>query len=64
MPTLKTPARVVFYRSRSGYVGPDHVKYEVTSENGEVATFDTAITVKRAPAPNHPNNEPGTRGLL
>src|SRR5262245_4708001 len=62
-PLLKTPARVVFYQSRDGYTGPDHVKYEVTSENGEVATYDTTITVKSAPAPSQPNVEPGSRGL-
>jgi hypothetical protein len=62
-PALKTPARVVFYQSRAGYVGPDHVKYEVTSENGKVATYETAITVKGAPAPSHPSGEPATRSL-
>lgn len=45
-PGLKTPVQVVFYAGRSGYVGPDRVKYEVTSENGEVSTFETAITIK------------------
>ena len=62
-PPLKTPARVVFYQSRPGYVGPDHVKYEVTNESGEVATYDTTITVKTAPATSQPSGEPGTRGL-
>jgi hypothetical protein len=62
-PSLKMPARVIFYQSRAGYVGPDHVKYEVTSENGEVVTYDTTITVTSAPAPDQPNVEPGTRGL-
>jgi hypothetical protein len=64
-PTLKMPARVVFYQSRPGYAGPDHVKYEVTSENGEVTTYDTTITVKRVPAQGQqPNMGPDTRGLL
>ena len=45
-PTLKTPAQVVFYTANAGYTGPDHTKYEVTSENGEVATYDVTITVK------------------
>jgi hypothetical protein len=36
-PAMKVPAQVVLYKARSGYAGPDHVKYEVTSENGEVA---------------------------
>ena len=60
---LKTPARVVFYQSRAGYVGPDRVKYEVTSENGKVATYETSITVKGAPAPSQPSGKPGTRSL-
>ena len=53
-PGLKTPAQVVFYLARAGYAGPDHVKYEVTSENGEVATNDVTITVKAAPAQSPP----------
>ena len=35
-------------RARTGYAGPDHVKYEATSENGEVATYDVTITVTAA----------------
>jgi hypothetical protein len=50
-PPIKTPARVVFYQPRAGYVGPDHVVYEVTSENGEVATFDFTIDVKTPSQP-------------
>jgi hypothetical protein len=50
-PPIKTPARVVSYQARTGYVGPDHLVYEVTSENGEVATFDITINVK---APSQP----------
>jgi len=53
-PGLKTPAQVVFYLAHVGYAGPDHVKYEVTSETGEVATNDVTITVKAAPAPSPP----------
>jgi hypothetical protein len=48
-PQLKAPARVVFYTANTGYTGPDHVKYEVTDENGQVATYDMTITVKAAP---------------
>lgn len=48
-PPIKTPAQVVFYLARRGYEGPDHVKYEVTSENGEVAAYDVTITVKAPP---------------
>ena len=53
-PGLKTPAQVVLYLARPDYAGPDHVKYEVTSENGEVATNDVTITVKAAPAQSPP----------
>ena len=53
-PGLKTPAQAVFYLAHTGYAGPDHVRYEVTSENGEVATNDVAITVKATPAPSPP----------
>ena len=53
-PGLKTPAQVVLYLARAGYAGPDHVKYEVTSENGEVATNDVTIAVKAAPAQSPP----------
>ncbi len=51
---LKTPAQVVFYMARAGYAGPDHVKYEVTDENGEVSTFDVTITVKASPGQSPP----------
>jgi hypothetical protein len=59
-PQLKMPAQVVFYESRAGYVGPDHVNFEVTSENGEVATYDVKITVKAAAMPSQPDGETGT----
>ena len=53
-PGLKAPAQVVFYVARTDYAGSDHVKYEVTSENGEVDTYDVTITVKAAPAQSPP----------
>ncbi len=63
-PGLKTPAQVVFYLARAGFAGPDHVKYEVTGENGEVATCDVTITVKAAPpAQSPPAGEAGARQL-
>ena len=40
---MKTPAQVVFYQARAGYEGPDKVKYEVTSENGEVAEIPLTL---------------------
>jgi hypothetical protein len=62
-PALKTPAQVVFFLARAGYAGPDHVKYEVTDENGQVTTYDVAITVKVAPAQSPPAGEAGVRQL-
>jgi hypothetical protein len=62
-PQLKTPARVIFYEARDGYVGADHVNYEVTSETGDVATYDVKITVKAA-APSQPGGEAGTAHRL
>lgn len=62
-PGLKTPARVVFYTARSDYVGPDHLLYEVTSENGEVATFDITITVKPSSEPPKPTGAVGVQPL-
>jgi hypothetical protein len=51
-PTLKIPAQVVFYRPRADATGGDHVVYEVTSENGEIATYDVTINIKEAPKPS------------
>jgi hypothetical protein len=47
-------ARVVLYTANPGYKGPDHVKYEVTSEEGRVAAYDMAITVEAAPPAQNP----------
>jgi hypothetical protein len=62
-PAMKTPAQVVLYQARVGYAGPDHVKYEVTSENGEVATYDVTITVKAPPVTSPPAGGAGAREL-
>ena len=64
-PALKIPAQVVFYTGNTDYSGPDHVKYEVKDENGEVATYDMTITVKAAqsaPSPPAQNPPAGTTG--
>ena len=54
-PELKIPARVVLYTANPGYKGPDHVKYEVTNEEGRVAAYDMTIAVEAAhPAQNPP----------
>jgi hypothetical protein len=60
-PKIKVPAQVVLYQANEGYVGPDHVGYEVTNSNGEVGDFDVTITVKAAPAPGPPAGGTGTR---
>jgi len=62
-PAMKTPAQVVFYQARASYEGPDHVKYEVTSENGEVAIYDVTITIKASPAQRSPTGTPGAQQL-
>jgi hypothetical protein len=43
---FKTTAEVIIYRSRPGYVGQDRLVYEMTSVNGEVATFNITVDVK------------------
>ena len=58
-PELKIPAQVVFYTANTGYTGPDHVKYEVTDENSQVATYDMTITVKAAPVESPPAGTTG-----
>lgn len=45
-PILKTPVVVIYYRSRIGYHGPDHLVYSVTSQNGLVTIHDVTISVK------------------
>jgi hypothetical protein len=62
-PGLKTPAQVVFYLARAGYAGPDHVKYEITTENGEVATYDVTIAIKAPPGPSQPAGDAGAKPL-
>jgi hypothetical protein len=37
---ISVPVQVVFYNSKEGYVGPDHVIYEVTDSKGQVTTYD------------------------
>jgi hypothetical protein len=49
-PSLKTPALVVFYQSKEGYSGSDHVSYAVTNAAGQTQGYDVSITVKAAPA--------------
>jgi hypothetical protein len=42
---LNIPVQGVFYTSRPGYIGEDHVVYDVTNFEGEVEKVDIAITV-------------------
>ena len=62
-PGLKTPAQVAFYQPRAGFVGPDRVSYEVTAENGEVATYEMTITVKAAPEASPPADDAKGKSL-
>lgn len=55
---IRVPAQVVFYNPKEGYVGSDHVIYEVTDFNGQVTTYDMTITVKAGP-PGAPSGKPG-----
>ncbi len=56
-PRLKTPVQVVFYQARAGHGGADHIIYEVTSVNGEIATFDVSIKIKEPPSVPSKGNE-------
>jgi hypothetical protein len=60
-PRLKTPVQVVFYEARADYAGPDHVRYEATDANGQVASYDVTITVKPATTPSTPRGEGATK---
>jgi hypothetical protein len=44
-PHLKVPAQVLFYQSRSNYVGPDAVDVIVTSDDGRSSEVSIAIAV-------------------
>ena len=70
---IRVPVQVVFYNPREGYVGRDHIQYEVTNSNGQTTTYDITITVKAAlprgvappevPSPPGPapSSKPGTK---
>ena len=57
-PGLKTPVLVVFYQSKEGYSGTDHVRYAVTNAQGQTEGYDVTITVKPAPAGGTPPKQP------
>ena len=52
-PNLKVPAQVLFYQSRSDYVGSDSVSFTVTFENGHVQAHSLAITVAKDGQPSN-----------
>jgi hypothetical protein len=54
---LKTPALVVFYQSKEGYSGSDHVSYAVTNAAGQAQGYDVTISVKPAPAGVAPGSQ-------
>jgi hypothetical protein len=62
-PGLKTPTQVAFYLANDNYVGPDKVSFEVTAEDGEVATYEITITVKAAPPASPPDGEAKGKSL-
>ena len=45
-PSLRAPARIVFYEARSGDADTDLLIYEVTSANGQVETFQITIPIE------------------
>ena len=53
-PGLKTPVLAVFYQSKEGYSGSDHVSYAVTNAAGQAQGYDVTINVKAAPAGSGP----------
>ncbi len=50
--SLKVPAQVLFYQSRSDYVGPDSISFTVTFENGVTQAHSLAITVAKDGQPS------------
>ncbi len=57
---IRLPVQAVFYNPKEGYVGPDHVDYDVTDSNGAVTTYDVTITVKAELPGPAPKGQPGT----
>jgi hypothetical protein len=51
---LKVPAQVLFYKSRTDYVGPDSISFVVTFENGMRQEHSIAITVVKDGEPTEP----------
>ena len=63
-PGLKTPVLAVFYQSKEGYSGSDHVSYAVTNAAGQTQGYDVTITVKAAPAGSAPPSPTPPTGKL
>lgn len=51
-PNLKVPAQVLFYQSRSDYVGPDSISFTVTFENGLTQAHSLVIAVAKDGSPS------------
>ena len=47
---IQVPVEVVFYQAKDGYVGSDHVQYQVVGVNGVITKYDVTIDVKPSPA--------------
>jgi hypothetical protein len=54
---FRTPAQAVFYQSQPAFTGEDKLRYEVTSSNGDVTTYEVVITVHAAAKPAHKSNQ-------
>jgi hypothetical protein len=53
---LQIPAQVLFYQSRSNYVGSDSISFTVTFENGLTQAHSIAITVSKEGEPTKPQD--------
>jgi hypothetical protein len=56
-PPLKIPALVAFYQARAGGTGSDHLAYEVTSEDGQVNTYNFTIGIVEPKPPLPADNK-------
>lgn len=48
-PGLKLPIQILFYVARPDAAGSDHLRYVVTSQNGDVSGYDVTIRIHSAP---------------
>ena len=57
---FKIPVQAVLYTARHGDAETDRLIYEVTSANGQVATYQITISIKSSPAAPAPKPEQKT----